>query len=156
MIQGKYLTSMDDTGAVMEIRNRVFVDEQGFSKDGERDRFDDMAIYALAYDLNGHPVGTGRLIIDAEDHFSIGRVCVLREARGLGLGDLIMRMLLYRAQELNAPDVYISSQLHAIPFYARYGFKPYGEETLDEGVLHQKMRVTAEEIDLQGTCHCAK
>ena len=31
MIRGKFLTSQDDPSAVMDIRKRVFVDEQGFS-----------------------------------------------------------------------------------------------------------------------------
>ena len=78
----------------MDIRRRVFVDEQGYSADTEIDRFDQMAVYALAFDENDRPAGTGRLIINDDSHFQIGRVCVLKEARGQGLGDLVVRMLL--------------------------------------------------------------
>ena len=91
MIRGKFLTSQDDTSAVMDIRRRVFVDEQGYGADTEIDRFDQMAVYALAFDENDRPAGTGRLIINDESRFQIGRVCVLKEARGRGLGDLVVR-----------------------------------------------------------------
>lgn len=152
MIRGRYLTSMEDTTEILALRHRVFVDEQGFSPENERDRFDDMAIYALVYDENNTPSGTGRLYIDDDNHFAIGRVCVLKEARGKEMGDLIMRMLLYRAQELNAPSVHILSQLPVVPFYQKYGFEPYGEIVLDENVPHRLMRASAEAIDIEGSC----
>ena len=85
MVRGKFLTSQDDTSAVMDIRRRVFVDEQGYSADTEIDTFDKMAVYALAFDENGQPAGTGRLIINDRSQFQVGRVCVLKEARGQGL-----------------------------------------------------------------------
>jgi len=152
MIRGKFFTSMDDTSMIFDIRKRVFIDEQGYDLALERDEFDNMAIYALVFDENDVPAGTGRLYIDENSHFKLGRICVLKEMRGQGLGDLIMRMLLYRAQEMNAPAVYLSSQLPAVSFYTKYGFEPYGETILDEGVPHRLMCVTAENINLEGTC----
>ena len=83
-------------------------------------------------------------------------MCVLREARGQGLGDLIVRMLLYRALELGATAVYIGAQLPVVGFYARYGFKPYGEVYDDEGVPHRMMKAEAEEINLEGSCGGAR
>ena len=152
MIRGKFLTSQDDVRAVMDIRRRVFVDEQGYSADTEIDGFDKMAVYALAYDENDRPAGTGRLIINDESRFQIGRVCVLKEARGQGLGDLVVRMLLYRALELGAGEIWLGAQLPAVGFYAHYGFQPIGEIYDDEGVPHRWMRAKAEEVNLEGSC----
>lgn len=152
MIRGKFLTSLDDASAVYDIRRRVFVDEQGFSAQGEIDEFDKLAVYALAFDGDDHPVGTGRLIVDRDSRMRIGRVCVLKHARGQGLGDLIVRMLLYRAQELGATGVYLEAQLPAVGFYTRYGFRPYGEVVYDEGVAHRRMWVDADKINLEGSC----
>ena len=152
MIRGKFLTSRDDTRAVMDIRMRVFVDEQGFSPEAEIDAFDQMAVYALVYDEDDRPAGTGRLIIDGKSRFQIGRVCVLPEARGRGLGDLVMRMLLYRALELGAGEVWVGAQLPAVGFYARYGLAPRGEVYDEEGVPHRWMTARAEEINLEGSC----
>ena len=134
MIRGKFLTSQDDVGAVMDIRRRVFVEEQGYPADTDVDTFDKLSVYALAYDENDRPAGTGRLYINADSRFQIGRVCVLPEARGRGLGDLVARMLLYRALELGADAVCLSAQLPVVGFYARYGFRPCGEVYDEEGV----------------------
>ena len=75
MIRGKYLTSKDDIAPVLAVRNAVFVEEQGFSAEGERDAYDDMAIYALAFNEEGAPVSTGRRFVDRDGQFTIGRVC---------------------------------------------------------------------------------
>lgn len=153
MIRGKFLTSMDDLTEVFSIRNRVFVEEQGFSPEIEVDEYDKMAIYALVFDENDQPAGTGRMFVDKSDRFVIGRVAVLKEARGQGLGDLVMRMLLYRAQEMNVPKVHIGAQLHVVPFYQKYGFRIDGDIMYEEGVAHRPMSATAEQIDIEGSCH---
>jgi predicted GNAT family N-acyltransferase len=128
------------------------VDEQGFSPDLEIDEYDRMSVYALVMDDDGTPSATGRLYIDGEDRFSIGRVCVLKEQRGKYMGDLVMRMLLYRAQELNCASVTLSSQLPAVSFYTRYGFRPVGGLYDDEGVPHRRMVALRDEINLEGSC----
>lgn len=153
MIRGKFLTSFDDTSAVRDIRTRVFVQEQGYALENEFDRYDDMAIYALTFDDQGAPAGTARLIMDEDNHAVIGRVCVLPECRGQGMGDLMMRMLLYRVTEMELSEVYLGAQLHAVPFYQRYGFQPFGEIYLDEGQPHRRMRVALDDINLEGACH---
>ena len=63
-----------------------------------------------------------------------------------------MRMLLYRAQELNCASVTISAQLPAVSFYARYGLKPIGEVYDEDGVPHRRMVATRDEINLEGSC----
>jgi predicted GNAT family N-acyltransferase len=155
MIRGKFLLSTDDTDKVMEIRRKVFCDEMGFSPESEIDKYDQMAIYALVYDENDVPGGTGRLYINDEGRFCVGRVCVLKEMRGKYLGDLVMRMLLFRALELNAPEVYITSQLDKVSFFERYGLAPYSDIRFDEGYPHRMMRADAAHIRIEGSCkHC--
>lgn len=155
MIRGKYMTSADDVSTIMDIRRRVFVEEQGFSLESEVDEYDEMAVYALAFDEENNPAGTGRLYVDQDDHFAIGRVCVLSTHRAQGFGDLIMRMLLARALDLNAPAVYLSAQANNTDFYRKYGFQVCGEEFLDEGVPHRMMRAERDEVCIEGTCkHC--
>ena len=144
MMQGKYLTSMDDISQVLAVRYTVFVEEQGYSAELEKDRFDDVSVYALAMDGDGNPVSTGRLFANEEGKFTIGRVCTLKEYRGQGYADLVLRMLLRRAKDMNVPDVTISSQIPAMGFYARFGFEPTGEVTWDEGVEHRELFVRME------------
>ena len=152
MIRGKFFTSMDKPEDVFAIRRRVFVEELGFPAELETDKHDGMAVYALVLDDNDAPSGTGRMYLDDDGHFVIGRVCTLPDKRGKMLGDLLMRMLLYRAQELNAPAVYLTTPLNCVAFFARYGFKPVGKIVEDELGPQRFMCATAEEIDIEGSC----
>lgn len=149
MIRGKFLTSAEDASAALAIREKVCRAE-GLA--GGDDCHDKMAVYALVFDEEDSPSGSGRLYLH-EDRFVIGCVGVLPQKRGKGLGDLILRMLLYRAQELNAPEVYALVRPGGEAFYAQYGFKPAGEEEADEwGQTHTLLRVKADEI-VEGGCH---
>ena len=144
MIRGRFLRSGDDASQVFDLRKQVFVDELGCPLSYERDALDDMAIYALVFDENDRPSGAGRLVIDA-DRFMIGNVCVREPARGQGLGDLVMRMLLLRVQEMEAPSVFAVAPPDVQPFFQRYGFR-----IVDE---HGLMRALNSEIDIEGACH---
>ena len=142
MIRGKFLTSMDDLDQVLSIRTRVFVEEQGFCAAEEMDAYDARAIHCLLYDGEGKPAATGRLYIDDDGYWRIGRVAVVRERRGQQMGDLVMRMLLDKALGAGAKRFRLLAQRQAEGFYSRYGFTPYGEEVLDQGVPHIEMEAT--------------
>lgn len=83
MIRGKFLTSQDDTRAVMDIRRRVFVEEQGFSPDTEIDEFDKLAVYALAYDENDRPAARAASLSTARAAFRLAACafCARRAGR---------------------------------------------------------------------------
>jgi predicted GNAT family N-acyltransferase len=158
LIRGKFIAPGGDYGAALALRRAVFSDEQGFDPALDHDAYDDLSAHVLLYDQAdgasepaGDPVATGRLFW-LEGEFVIGRVCVRRDRRGEKLGDLVMRMLLYKAMQHNAPSVALGAQKQAVGFYARYGFEPV-EEYLDEGVLHVRMRVRGDRINLEGSCH---
>ena len=120
-----------------EIRRLVFIEEQGVSREEEWDGRDGECHHFLAL-LNGRPMGTARLLPDAH----IGRVAVLAEARGTGVGAALMRASIETAHRLGHPAVELAAQTHALDFYARLGFEAYGPEFLDAGILHRNMRLT--------------
>src|SRR5512135_2008065 len=68
------------------IRWTVFVEEQNVPPDIEADEWDARSLHALARGPDGRPLGTARLLPDGH----IGRVAVLREARGTGVGVALM------------------------------------------------------------------
>jgi len=117
------------------IRTEVFVVEQGVAQDIELDEWDERCEHAIAYDASGAAVGTGRLLPDGH----VGRMAVLREARGKGVGGDIMRALLERAREHGMRRIELSAQVHAVGFYERYGFAAYGEEYVEAGIAHVRM-----------------
>jgi predicted GNAT family N-acyltransferase len=116
----------------------VFIDEQGVSEADEVDGLDDSAIHLLAL-VNNAPVGTARLLVAACTG-KIGRVCVLREARGTGLGAALIRAALaeFRAMP-GISRVKLGSQSHATGFYEALGFRVVGEEFIDAGIHHREM-----------------
>ncbi|MEI7633906.1 MAG: GNAT family N-acetyltransferase [bacterium] len=124
-----------------QIRIKVFVDEQHVSFEDEFDTIDRGAFHVLAYDAGGNPGGTGRLYDDADDPASahIGRMAVMREERGTGCGGAIMQALIDEAQRRDYRRIVLSAQVHAIGFYARFGFHVTSDEYTDVGIPHRDM-----------------
>ena len=146
MVTGKLIAGNGDLAEVMDIRIKVFVDEQGFPLEEEKDEYDARAVHALLYDDNHEPAATGRLYIDNDGYWHLGRIAVLKEKRGQQLGDLVMRMLLDKAIGVGAQHFRLSAQKQAEGFYAIYGFTPYGEEYMDHHVPHVDMEATLESV----------
>jgi predicted GNAT family N-acyltransferase len=118
------------------VRTAVFIVEQNIPVELEWDEMDAVSLHALAYDTDGKPVGTGRLLPDGH----IGRMAVLPEARGRAIGTAILMALMQAARQRGARDVVLNAQVSAMPFYARAGFVAEGEEFLDAGIPHMAMR----------------
>ncbi|MEW6279627.1 MAG: GNAT family N-acetyltransferase, partial [Candidatus Eremiobacterota bacterium] len=124
--------------AALDIRYRVFVTEQGVPEELERDADDRRAVHALVY-RQGRPVGTARLV-PRGGAGKIGRVAVLKEARGNRLGVELMRALEGEAARLRLAEVLLDAQVQVIPFYERLGYRAEGDPFLDAGIPHRRMR----------------
>jgi predicted GNAT family N-acyltransferase len=118
------------------IRYAVFVDEQKVPAEIELDDWDVLSLHALALDAQGRVLGTGRLLPDGH----IGRMAVLRSARGQGVGTALLRVLLQAARERGDREVVLSAQTHAMSFYEKEGFIAEGDEYDDAGIPHRQMR----------------
>lgn len=124
----------DQEGALSALRDAVFVEEQGVPHAVTFDGSDAAALHVLA-ELDGRPVGCGRITQDGK----IGRMAVLGECRGQGLGGRILETLEAVAQGQSMTGVYLHAQVHATAFYTRAGFVPEGEEFEEGGLAHIKM-----------------
>jgi predicted GNAT family N-acyltransferase len=128
-----------DIATCQHLRRRVFIEEQGVSEADEVDGLDQRALHLLALS-GGQPVGTARLLVKGNVG-KIGRVCVVPEARGTGLGAALIRAALAELRALpGVTEAYLGSQSHATGFYERLGFEVEGEEFLDAGIPHRHMR----------------
>jgi len=125
----------DDLEKLRAVREPVFVVEQRCPIEEEWDALDAPSFHVLALNERDEPVATGRL---TPDH-KIGRMAVLADYRGSGVGAMIMERLIAKAREFGYPDIALSSQTHAIAFYGRFGFIAEGPEYLDANILHRKM-----------------
>lgn len=127
-----------DWEACYAIRKTVFVEEQAVPLELELDEYDDVATHFLLRDGDA-PLATARLL-DKHGLAKIGRVAVLKEARGRGLGLVLMRAVLEEARRQGFTEAVLDSQTYAIPFYERLGFVAEGEEFDDAGIPHSLMR----------------
>lgn len=127
-----------DLATCRALRRTVFIEEQGVSEADEVDDKDGDAIHLLAT-LNGMPVGSARLLV-LGDTGKIGRVCVLKSARGTGLGAQLMQAAVDRFRSVpGVTKVKLGAQTHALGFYERLGFTAYGPEFDDAGIAHREM-----------------
>lgn len=123
------------------IRHAVFVVEQQVPVDLELDELDPHCYHVLLETPEGQGVGTGRLLPDGH----IGRVAILPEHRGLGLGKHLMAALLNLAREQGMPEVLLNAQVPVQAFYEGLGFIPEGEVFMEAGIPHRAMRLCLKE-----------
>ena len=125
------------------IREDVFVNEQGFALEIEKDAYDATSVHAVAYNRLGKPLATGRLLptslVDGVKTSKIGRMAVHRVMRGSKLGRDILSTLVVAAKAREDEQVKLGSQWNAQNFYAKQGFTAQGEPFDDEGMPHIEM-----------------
>ena len=128
-----------DISTCQALRRVVFIEEQGVSEADEVDGLEEAELHLLAFD-GARPVGTARLLIKGAVG-KIGRVCVLPEARGTGLGAALIRAALEELRRVpGVTEARLGSQSHATGFYEKLGFVAERSEYLDAGIPHVDMR----------------
>lgn len=129
------IVSWKDAGnALSDIRRRVFIDEQSVPESLEWDGMDEDAVHVLALDAT-HAIACARMLSGGR----IGRMAVLPEWRGRGVGRAMLETLIALSREQGLTHVSLSAQTHAIPFYAKSGFKVCSEIYDDAGIPHRDM-----------------
>jgi predicted GNAT family N-acyltransferase len=123
-----------DKNALRQIRDLVFIEEQGVPAELEHDGEDASAIHLIAEDLQGEPIGTGRLLPTGQ----IGRMAVMPAWRNCGVGHALMRALLTEASSRRLRP-FLNAQQTAKRFYLDFGFSPVGPEFMEAGIAHQRM-----------------
>ena len=124
-----------DGPALRAIRETVFIHEQHVPVELEWDEFDAVCLHILAVDSAGNPIGTARLLPDGH----IGRMAVLKEWRGRGVGGVLLQRLLEKAKKRHLRLAIVNAQTYAAGFYTRFGFRTVGEEFIDAGIPHVRM-----------------
>jgi predicted GNAT family N-acyltransferase len=124
----------------MEIRRRVFIEEQSVPENEEiddHDRLDDpIATHFLFYE-EGRLIGTIRCLRKSDTILKIGRVAVSSEERGKGFGYAMMNLV--EAFHPECGRYVLDAQTHAIPFYLKCGYTINGDVFMDAGIPHQHM-----------------
>ncbi len=86
------------------------------------------------------PIAALRLLEDRAGSFRIGRVCTISQARRQGLSRQLMAAAL---AEIGDSQSVLEAQVQAVGFYESFGFRPEGEEYLEDDIPHITMRRAA-------------
>lgn len=142
LLVGK-IVDQSDLDAAFDIRKKVFVIEQKVDPAKEYDEFEESSIHFLAR-IDGIPVGTARWRFTSSG-VKLERFAVLKEARGQGVGQALVRVVLadLTANSLtNDKTKYLHAQLGAISLYSKFGFSIEGDIFEECNILHYKMKLT--------------
>ncbi|MGY6275549.1 GNAT family N-acetyltransferase [Methylomonas sp. MgM2] len=135
-----------DFDTIHHVRNQVFVVEQQIPAEVEFDELDRHCHHVIARDGERRPIGTGRLSAQG----GIGRLAVLNDWRGQGVGESLLRVLIEKARKLGLASVYANAQLAALGFYQKFGFVEEGDTFIEAGIPHRTMRLALEAIQAEG------
>jgi predicted GNAT family N-acyltransferase len=130
----------DKQDALQAIRKSVFIDEQHVPKELEWDGRDTECTHFLA-SYNSIPVATARLTPDGQ----IGRMAVLKEYRGRGIGSQLLIAVLEQAKHAGYQQVFLHAQVNVIAFYLQHGFIAEGDVFIDAGIEHRSMRLSLDD-----------
>lgn len=119
------------------IRRKVFIEEQNVPEAIEMDDEDARAFHIIAFD-GETPVGCGRMVSHG-DRVKIGRMAVLRDRRGEGIGRAVLEYLTESARQQGFRKAILHAQLHAEGFYIKNGYIPEGEVFEEAGIPHRAM-----------------
>lgn len=121
---------------IASIRRHVFVEEQSVPLELEWDGQDEYALHVVAFS-NDEALATGRLLPNGH----LGRMAVLREFRGRGIGSQVLQALLAIAMREKIAPIFLHAQLSARSFYIRHGFRACGEIFEEAGIAHIRMEL---------------
>ncbi|MGI8477131.1 MAG: GNAT family N-acetyltransferase [Thermomicrobiales bacterium] len=132
--------TQDDFDAILEIRRRVFLEEQGIVEHRLSDGDDRGSLHVIALD-RAEIVASGRITPPrgARGSAQIAWLATLPFHRGQGCGSAVLQRLVDLADERRHPSTLLSAQTHALTFYRRFGFRPYGHRFDVRGIEHQFM-----------------
>lgn len=131
----KITLGSSDIDVIIDMRKRIFHDEQGFTENKEAT--DDTAWHFLL-SLDGRPAATARSFA-VEGKQYIGRFAVEKDMRASGIGRRLMTEIFAFLAEKGVSEVFVSSQDQAVGFYEKLGFTAIGKWYMDEFCPHITM-----------------
>lgn len=143
-IRVRWIESESELKSCLDIRQKVFVEEQHTDPAEEFDALDRLlpdTHILLLYDEQ--PAGTARLMRLSGEHVKYQRIAILQEFRGKHLGAALLGGLDRLAKELGYRHVTIGAQKYAEGFYTKCGFVTTDPTIfLDAGIEHIIMEKT--------------
>ncbi|HSD24078.1 MAG TPA: GNAT family N-acetyltransferase [Solirubrobacterales bacterium] len=125
--------------AAMDLRVRVFVDEQGVDAEEELDDLDAQSLQIVGLDDSG-VIATCRLRDLGEGGWKLERMVVDGRLRGNGVGGRLLAGAEREARERGGREIVLHAQRRAESFYAAHGYASEGETFIEAEIEHVRMR----------------
>jgi predicted GNAT family N-acyltransferase len=138
-VEIRWTQRADEIESALAVRERVFCEEQGVSREEERDGLDEGGLHLLAVCREGHVVGTLRLLLGG-DLARVGRVAVDRDWRRGGIASRMLEAALAEARARGCREARLAAQLVATGLYERAGFTIESQPFEEAGITHVWMR----------------
>ena len=137
--------SVKELYELLKLRTEIFVVEQECIYQ-DMDGKDNKAVHILGKQEDTLVAYTR--IFNGGDYYdepSIGRVVVDMKRRGEDKGkELMNESINYIKNNMQEKEIVLSAQKYLDKFYRDLGFKSEGEDYLEDGIPHQKMRLVIE------------
>nr|WP_289039122.1 GNAT family N-acetyltransferase [uncultured Allobacillus sp.] len=137
MIKIKEVSTERERNDAYQIRQEVFVGEQGVSMDEEMDEHDDHAIHFVGY-IDERPVLASRLRF-VDEYGKLERICVVKDERGNHYGNKIIEEMEKAIKKHGYFKAKLNAQKYAEEFYKKLGYQTISDEFLDAGIPHFTM-----------------
>ena len=142
MVQGKWFAPGSDLSDLLPVRSVVF--------GSGRDTQDASSWNVLVYD-DSVPAATGRIWWE-DGAFWLGGIGVLESFRRRKLGDLVLRLLLFKARSHAAREVRLRCPADVAGFFERLGLQK--QAGTDTNLV--EMMIPGDRIDLDTCRNCPK
>ncbi|MCD8502354.1 MAG: GNAT family N-acetyltransferase [Bacillaceae bacterium] len=134
----KVVTNAKQRQDALDVRMKVFVEEQKVPAEEEIDEHEDTSTHFVVYDHN-NAAGAGRLR-EYEGYGKVERICIDANYRKKGVGRLLMNAIEAEGIKQGFTKFKLYAQTHAIPFYESLGYHTSSEEFMDAGIPHVEMK----------------
>ncbi|MCR5309519.1 MAG: GNAT family N-acetyltransferase [Bacilli bacterium] len=138
----KPVVSAMDAMKMLDIRHKVFVDEQNIKYEDEFIENEEKEAKSFLITLNETPIGTIRYRF-INNEYKLERFAILKEYRGKGYGKEAFNYFAeFIAAKYNPCTISFNAQEYLIDFYKELGFITEGDIFLEAGIKHIKMKKT--------------
>lgn len=122
--------------ALQTIRKQVFINEQKVPEALEWDDYDEICVHFLAVTSTKRPIACARLMPNGK----LGRFAIIASWRHKNIGRILLNFVMEYAKRKYIKTMFLDAQTQTIGFYEKCGFEAYGNQFIDAGIPHRRMK----------------
>lgn len=134
----KLVENQNEFNQIMEIRKKVFVEEQNVPLNIEIDGLDSETDHVIAF-LDDEPIGCAR--IRTNKIAKLERIAIIKKHRGKGFGKRLTNFLIDYCKKKNFNEICVHSQTYVSGFYKKHGFIIRGKPFYEADIEHVEMYI---------------